>query len=308
MKYNVGIVVHLDTQIVSYLDQILKGSIKDPNIILPIYSFFQNPISLNSVIEPYLIENMLEAKEINEYVRRNIFSFYYFYYSFHFKLTGKELEECCERRTREVYDYFYKYPVSFYFEENHYLSTYVNLMKIILLKYEKISIKEKIIKLIKFYNEEHYVSDMSNVILAIHYFENKSNLSFFSKIQIGMKDSLKTIKNMSWDLKHYYNAIHSFIECRNRNSIIFPMIFSMDKRFNEIRKMLRTNCVLVDREKGVVYPYYDMQKIDQYLSKQEQAKYLNMETKIKRDARRSSTLLRKLKLKLETEIVNFLEK
>ena len=251
---------------------------------------------------------MLETKEISEYVRRNIYSFYYFYYSFHFKLTGKKLEEYCERKTSELYDDFYKYPVSFYTEENCYFSTYVNLMKIILLKYENISIKEKIIKLLKFYNEEHYVSDMPNVILAIHYFENKSNLPFFSKIQIGMKGSLKSIKNMAWDLRHYYNAIHSFIECRNRNTIIFPMIFSMDKRFNEIRKILKTNCVLVDRDKGVVYPYYDMRKLDQYLSKQEQAKYLNIETNMERNARRNSTLLRELKSKLETKIVNLLEK
>ncbi len=311
LKYNIGIVVYLDTQIVSYLDQILKGNLKDYNILLPIFSFFQNDISLNTSIEPYLIENMLDSKEINEYVHRNIYSFYYFYYSFHQKYIGNignDLKNTCEKITKERYDDFYDYPVVFYNEENHYLSIYVDLIEIILLRFEDIPIKEKIMKLLAFYNEEHYVSDMCNLILAINYFERKSNLLFFSKIQKGMKDSLKIIKNMAWDLRHYYRIIHSFAECRKENSIIFPMIFSMDKRFNEIRILLRVNCVLVDREEEIVYPFYNMQKLNQYLSKAEQYNYLNLETAMQRNAKRSATTLRELTLKLENKVVDLLEK
>ena len=86
------------------------------------------------------------------------------------------------------------------------------------------------------------------------------------------------------------------------------MIFCKNKRFNEIRKLLRINCILVDREEGVTHPYCNMQKLNQYLSKEEQGVYLNIDTAMERKAKRSSSALRELMLKLENEIVNLLEK
>ena len=186
-----------------------------------------------------------------------------------------------------------------------YYIHYCMLLKIIYLKFKNSTIKDKIIELIRFQNEETFTLDSMYFNIAINYWKPKSNIPFFSKIQKKQKDIIKVVQNMSWDLFHWSNTTLTFNpKLYNISDVHVPLFYTADNRLYELIKILKLNCVAVDKNTQTVYPFYDNKIIYNYISEEELKKHLNYEKMIIRNKYRGTFDKKELSMKLENELLS----
>ena len=158
-------------------------------------------------------------------------------------------------------------------------------------------------KLIKFLNEEVYCLVPMFFPIALRYWKNK--LNFFDKIVPNQKRILEILKNMSWDLFHWQNAMLTFNpNIYEISDVYVPIFFTMDKKFKKVIQAIKINCVVIDKQRNLIFPYYDLSEFDSLFSKKEMQELLGINQYKIREENRGKADRKALEKRLENEIID----
>lgn len=291
----------LDTQVVSYIDRYIKGNLSKD--LQEQIEWLHVARKYHSVVnmDAYILENQIKNGEISDIMKENIYSFFLFLNEP--IMRRKKAERSSRKRLKLILKFQgkAKYPLAVY--ELRYTIIYCILMKIVLLKFEKTSIKNKMKKIIKFLNEEVYCLVPMFFPIALRYWKNK--LNFFDKIVPNQKRILEILKNMSWDLFHWQNAMLTFNpNIYEISDVYVPIFFTMDKKLKEVIQAIKINCVVIDKQRNLIFPYYDLSEFDSLFSKKEMQELLGINQYKIREENRGKADRKALEKRLENEIID----
>lgn len=269
--------IFLDTQIVSYIDKFSEDKLDDhlKDVIKPL----QVKREIQSVINfmPYVLENCIKKGHFNKIEYKNVLHLLTF---LNIPITTKvKSKKLAKKQAKILKAKFFRDDAVIGVYTERYFYMYCMLLQIICLYFENCSIKNKLVKLIEFENNRTYTMDVMYINIAIEFWSKGTTLPFFSKIQRNKLNILDIIKNMAWDIYHWFNTINGFIykQC-DICDINFSLFYTIDKRFLELSKYIKLNCLAVDKIHGATYPFFETQKINNILSLEEQQKFFNTET------------------------------
>ena len=298
LNYDIG----LDTQIVSYIERYINGCLDDVNIPVVLPLRINRTIASEINIDAYVSENCIISKEFDFKNRISIWSVFYFLNTP--MMSEEEAKIKADDSTNQIIQ-FVKYAnvANVYKERYDYI--YCMLLKIVLLNFEKSKIREKLIELLRFQNEVTCTSDMGFVNIGLAYWEQGTKLRFFGKVQKGKKNILNILRNMAWDIFHWMQTALNFkVDPQKSACINIPMFYSVDSRFLELSKIIKLKAVAVDKNTNVTYPKFELNRLDEFLSFEEQKVYLGAEALRKRNENRVYVDTEKIYKELEIELIN----
>ena len=93
--------------------------------------------------------------------------------------------------------------------------------------------------------------------LAKDYFTKGNGCGFFGKIQLGNKNMLNQLKNMTWDLLHlrFMDYTSVMFNAKKADAMI-PYFFTYDKRLQDIRTCYSLQALAINPKKLSVIPIY----------------------------------------------------
>ena len=92
---------------------------------------------------------------------------------------------------------------------------------------------------------------------------------------------------MAWDIFHWTQTALNFrVDPQTSAYIKIPMFYSVDSRFLELSKIIKLKAVAFDKNTNVIYPYFEHNRLGEYMSFEEQEVYLGAETLRKRNENR----------------------
>ena len=98
-----------------------------------------------------------------------------------------------------------------------------------------LSLYDKEKEFVKFFHEKIGLLSDRETNLAKLYFMYGTKIGFFSKIQKGNKNIIKSLKNMAWDIFHIHNTINNLaIQTNKIIDITVPLFVTYDKRLKDI--------------------------------------------------------------------------
>ena len=298
LNYDIG----LDTQIVSYIERYINGCLDDVNIPVVLPLRINRTIASEINIDAYVSENCIISKEFDFKNRISIWSVFYFLNTP--MMSEEDAKINADDSTNQIIQ-FVKYArvANVYKERYDYI--YCMLLKIALLNFEKSKIREKLIELLRFQNEVTCTGDMGFVNIGLAYWEQGTNLRFFGKVQKGKKNILNILRNMAWDIFHWMQTALNFkVDSQKSACINIPMFYSVDSRFLELSKIIKLKAVAVDKNTNVTYPKFELNRLDEFLSFEEQKVHLGAEALRKRNENRGYVDTEKIYKELEIELIN----
>lgn len=297
--------IQLDTNIVSLIGRLGKGQL-DEALIDSIRNITkQRNLSSTMSLLCYLDENCLLENKFSDYVKSDIYNFFYVLYSS--QTDRKTANKLANEKLEQITKTEYIKPYSYKFIEIYFYN-YCMLLELIIVFFQNRNTKERIKAYLTFMNETIYTLDFGMMNIAISFFEKKRDFLFFSKIDKNMQEPIKTIKNMTWDLYHVRNQYEIFKHqvADYKVDITMPLFYSMDNRLNELRNEIKLKCIAVDHKTNTYYPFIENNKLGQYLSCEEQYQYLNITTLENRSKNRKNVDTKKISSILEEELINLL--
>ena len=298
LNYDIG----LDTQIVSYIERYINGSLDEANIPIVLPLRINRTIASEINIDAYVSENCIISKEFDFKNRINIWSVFYFLNTS--MMSEEEAKINADDSTNQIIQ-FVKYARMANVYKERYDYIYCMLLKIVLLNFEKSKIREKLIELLRFQNEVTCTGDMGFVNIGLAYWEQGTKLRFFGKVQKGKKNILNILRNMAWDIFHWMQTALNFkVDPQKSACINIPMFYSVDSRFLELSKIIKLKAVAVDKNTNVTYPKFELNRLDEFLAFEEQKVYLGAEALRKRNESRGYVDTEKIYKELEIELIN----
>ena len=298
ISFNYG--VGLDTQIVSYINRYVNGNLDASllHLIKPLQIKRKIPCEVN--VDAYVLENCGLQKEFNSIQKMSIWSVFYFLNLPIMDETSSKID--ADLSITKIQRFIEKAKMADRYIDRYYFS-YCSLLKIVLLHFDNRSIKDKLLELIRFQNEDICTTDPMFINIALEFWEKGTKISFFSKIQKNQKNILKILKNMSWDLFHWIHTSMNF----NRSpyfesNICIPFIYSVDKRFLDITKIVKIDAVAIDHKKETSIPHYSTKSMDEHLSYEEQFELFNAKTLHNRNQNRKKVYLAVVSEELEKQL------
>ena len=298
LNYDIG----LDTQIVSYIERYINGSLDEANIPIVLPLRINRTIASEINIDAYVSENCIISKEFDFKNRISIWSVFYFLNTP--MMSEEEAKINADDSTNQIIQ-FVKYARMANLYKERYDYIYCMLLKIVLLNFEKSKIREKLIELLRFQNEVTCTGDMGFVNIGLAYWEQGTKLRFFGKVQKGKKNILNILRNMAWDIFHWMQTALNFkVDPQKSAYINIPMFYSVDSRFLELSKIIKLKAVAVDKNTNVTYPKFELNRLDEFLAFEEQKVYLGAEALRKRNENRGYVDTEKIYKELEIELIN----
>lgn len=298
LNYDIG----LDTQIVSYIERYINGSLDEANIPIVLPLRINRTIASEINIDAYVSENCIISKEFDFKNRISIWSVFYFLNTP--MMSEEEAKINADDSTNQIIQ-FVKYARMANVYKERYDYIYCMLLKIVLLNFEKSKIREKLIELLRFQNEVTSTGDMGFVNIGLAYWEQGTKLRFFGKVQKGKKNILNILRNMAWDIFHWMQTALNFkVDPQKSACINIPMFYSVDSRFLELSKIIKLKAVAVDKNTNVTYPKFELNRLDEFLAFEEQKVYLGAEALRKRNESRGYVDTEKIYKELEIELIN----
>lgn len=298
LNYDIG----LDTQIVSYIERYINGSLDEANIPIVLPLRINRTIASEINIDAYVSENCIISKEFDFKNRISIWSVFYFLNTP--MMSEEEAKINADDSTNQIIQ-FVKYARMANVYKERYDYIYCMLLKIVLLNFEKSKIREKLIELLRFQNEVTCTGDMGFVNIGLAYWEQGTKLRFFGKVQKGKKNILNILRNMAWDIFHWMQTALNFkVDPQKSACINIPMFYSVDSRFLELSKIIKLKAVAVDKNTNVTYPKFELNRLDEFLAFEEQKVYLGAEALRKRNESRGYVDTEKIYKELEIELIN----
>ncbi len=212
--YYIDVCVELDTQAVSYLNNIFVeyNQILDYDKIKALIEYLQLP-EVNYSCIPYLVENA-KKKDINKFdCYENIKSFMLFksFNYFDFVQNGickfDRKEEDIQLDVDDLYKVMFSERFAQYYENFFRLHNliYVLLIKAICIEFfnSKKSAQNKIMELFNFVNEKLGFIPERELEVCYYYFKHDNKTKkFFKRVQKNSNGLLNSINGMAWDLIH----------------------------------------------------------------------------------------------------------
>lgn len=292
----------LDTQIISYIEKYVKGTL-DKNlfeVIKPLKK--RRPIQSTVDITLYLTENCLLKESFSDKEIENIFSLFYF---LNLPIMSKKKAHFEAVKQTEMIQKFYFNSSQISKLQERYYYAYCCLLKIVILHFKNYGIKQKLIELLHFQNYETCTCDYFYINVAIEFWQKNTNFTFFGKVQKGRFDIIKILKNMAWDICHLFNTYLNFT-CKGVNDpdINLPLFYTIDKRLLELSKHAKLELVAADHERNQSLPVFSTNSINAILSYSEQLDLLGAEKLHYRNMHRKDVNTKLLSEKLESELIN----
>lgn len=140
-----------------------------------------------------------------------------------------------------------------------YKMVYLSLLKMsqIQLGYNNLSINDKLDLFVDFMATSICKIMQPEINLAKHYFTKGNGCGFFGKIQLGNKNMLNQLKNMTWDLLHlrFMDYTSVMFNAKKADAMI-PYFFTYDKRLQDIRTCYSLQALAINPKKLSVIPIY----------------------------------------------------
>ncbi|PKK95430.1 MAG: hypothetical protein CVV60_01260 [Tenericutes bacterium HGW-Tenericutes-5] len=251
--------INLDTNVVSYIDRLVEKKLND-NIHKEVAKMFIGKRRFISAIsiQPYIFENTLFKDEINEDTKRTVKNFFTAIFKSH-SISNFTVSCKVKSRIKNVLKNFLLTKNDFFHDHlrKMYKYIYVVFLKMYLLQTSKVSFEKKAKKLIEFVALDLKKISILEMTLALEFFKKGTKLKFFSKFQKNSKNIIKDIQNAAWDIHHLRSLDFLYIFGQHRTAdITIPFLYSLDKNFNEVRKLVELHTLIIDKKIGWVFPFY----------------------------------------------------
>jgi hypothetical protein len=251
--------INLDTNVVSYIDRLVENKLED-DIQREVAKLFIGKRDFHSAvsIQPYILENTLFKNEIDDHVIRTIKNFFSVVFKSHYRsktITSYKTKNRIKRIKRDFFDKKNNYFFEIF--KNMYKITYVVFLKMYLLQISEESFDKKAKKLINFMALELKKISILEIILALEFFRKGTKIKFFGKFQNRNKNIIKDIQNVTWDIYHLRSLDFLYIFNQHpKADITLSYLYSLDKKFNEVRSIVKLHTLVVDKDLGWSFPFY----------------------------------------------------
>ena len=293
--------IGLDTQIISYIERYVRG-VLDEHLVSTIKPLqIKRTLESEINIDAYIFENYLKNRQLDKIGKLSVWSVYYF---LNIPLMNEiDAQIKADEALKSIDNYINYSPRTRIYLDRYYLC-YSFLLKIVKLHFENISLKEKLIKLIAFENEEIFTIATMFINLAVAFWEQGTKLRFFGKVQKGKKDIIEVLQNMAWDLTHWVNTTLDCVYSDNFKSDLFVNLFySIDNRFLELKNILKMECIAIDKKEKKAFPYYK-NELDKFFTFEEQREFYGESALHKRNLYRKTVDTKELATKLKKELLD----
>lgn len=245
--------VSFDTQTVSYIERYYKNS------TVP-YKGFDSVVKLLNGAGfgidhiPYTLENMLFDTSRKNSVEQTLYA----YEMLCSENAGNE--RICRNRAHAIVSMYEnkEFVIPFRTKEL-YKMVYLSLLKMsqIQVGYNNLSINDKLDLFVDFMATSICKIMQPEINLAKHYFTKGNGCGFFGKIQLGNKNMLNQLKNMTWDLLHlrFMDYTSVMFNAKKADAMI-PYFFTYDKRLQDIRTCYSLQALAINPKKSSVIPIY----------------------------------------------------
>ncbi len=249
--------VSFDTQTVSYIERYYRnGSAPYDGFDSVIHMLKEEFIGIDYI--PYTLENLMFDSNNKDSVNQTLLAFEMLCSE------NRGNEKACKKRVKSILSLYDKinHQVSF-FPKNLYNEVYLSLLKMcqIQLKHPKSSLDKKLNKFINFMNTELCRILQPELNLAKLYFSTGNSCGFFGKIQVGNKNIITHLRNMTWDLFHLRFMCYSSTLFDNKKcDASIPYFFTYDKRLQDVRRCYDLQLLATNTKDGSVVPIYNLSK------------------------------------------------
>jgi len=261
----------LDTQMLSYIKRYMFGSKETiPNNFAKVLNYL---IINNINVDPfeYLYENFNNFDERHNDIFQTLYAYETFksldvtyWKSNYLLMSNLSHKEIVENVNKEILMIKYSFAKMKDYRDKCYNLTYICLLKMIIieLKYRKKKWEYKLDLFLCYLNNEVGLMVHREIIIAKEYFLKGHNLGFFKKITSNIKEPIKVIKNMAWDLFHIRNIERNQIAFNQNNAYFVPCFLTYDKNLAEIARLCSIKKIAINTVKGnVITCYWEMEEI-----------------------------------------------
>lgn len=301
--------IQLDTNVVSELDNMLRGKNFTKIYENDLKSLTKKRYMHSTIsIGPYIMENYYNnANKFTDTMSDVYYNFMLELNKNHDKNLAVAIKKTKDqvKQIREFYQHRYTNLLISQINDNLYKRIYVNLLKIVILYNSNYPIKDKIIKMMKFQDKELCSYFINELNIATKFFEEKFKFSFFTKLQKPKREKVvDIIKNMAWDLFHLRSMELAIANLEyEKADFVFPLLFSFDKKFNELRKEFGMRLIIYDTKTKNYYPFYKEDKYIKYLNLNQIKKLNSNSSKTRRLKKAPKVNLEKMIKKYEKNII-----
>lgn len=268
-NFSIDYSISLDTQALSYLEPYINDTSKKiPADFTEVFEFLART-DVNVDPMPYLYENLL--KEASDVDFDKIFSKYRAYEILR-SLNLEHLNTNKQIRSKLSHEHLniqtQKNLAKIMYEINDHVKEHLNLRidfyYCILLKIAiihsyrpKLTIVQKMEKLLDFMDTELTTICIRELIIAYEFFKHDTKIKFFGKIQNNNEDILQDVRNMAWDFFHIRQLEeNSTIKC-NKARYFFSSLLTFDKKFIQIIDLCPLKCIAYLDGIKQPMPFYD---------------------------------------------------
>lgn len=263
--------VSLDTQILSYIKRYLFNPKENiPKNFLKVLNY----LILNNInVDPfeYLYENYDDFNSRSNDILMTLYAYEVFknlnvsYWKSNYllttDLTHKEIIKKVNEEIDILKDTFNNIKE---YRDKCYNLTYICLLKMIIIEltYSRRKWEFKLDLFLRYLNYEVGLMVHREIIIAKEYFYKGHNLGFFKKINKNMKEPIKIIKNMAWDLFHIRNIERNKMAFSSNNIYFVPCFLTYDKNLAEIVRLCSIKKMAINETKrSIVVCYDEMEEI-----------------------------------------------
>lgn len=258
--------VSLDTQILSYMERfLLENQNAIPNGFFKTIDYLlTNKINVDPF--EYLFENKADWERNEEKIEKTWYTYEIFKTAdintwqkekvLKSNKSSKEILSTTHENKRKLEQFLEKTND---FRENIFDICYALLLEMCLveLRNPKKSSENKLKIFLEYTHSVLGFLPHREIIIAKEYFEKGHNLAFFKKINTQMKQPLKVIKNMAWDLTHLRNIERKTLSFTLDDVYFIPCLLTMDKALAEIASLCSFRMVAINQKKRQMVVCYD---------------------------------------------------
>jgi hypothetical protein len=251
--------INLDTQIVSYIDKLVVGKELDLKIKDVAKLFIQKRSVMSTVsISPYIVENSLFHQGVPEDVKRSIYNFFSIIYANHLKNTRIARKRADDHAKRIItFDQSGLKNSAYWVLRRMYSIIYASFLKIYLVQTSITGYKDKVLEFIRFMTDDLQKISSAEMILALSFFKSGQKIGFFGKFQRRNTNIIRDIKNSAWDAFHLRSMEYVMLFHKQKKAdLTIPFFYSIDRRLNEIRQMIKLKMIILDYDSMNYYPFY----------------------------------------------------
>lgn len=266
--FNIDYSISLDTQALSYLEPYINRKILDVKDFAEVFDFLART-DVNVDPMPYLLENLFKQNSQHDYDQ------IFFKYKSYEILRTLDLENL--QINRQISSTLSDEQLNIQTQQNlakiiygldnntrdvlklRLDSYYCLLLKMATIHFSrsKLTVKQKMYKLLEFMDQELATIWKRELIVAYEFFKQGNDLRFFGKIQKNSPKVLKEIHNMSWDFFHIRQLEDTAPLLLNDARYYFPSLLTFDKKFIEIIDLCPLKAYAYLGELKQPLPFYD---------------------------------------------------